>query len=92
MTPRLFLPPDEVAESTIDFDRAADFLEISACFSDKSRALTSDLANETSGPGGARPARGRPPGRRGQRTRRPFRTQTRPSTVTVVSVKKFQRT
>ena len=48
MTPRLFLPPDEVAKSTIDFDRTADFLEISACFSDESRALTSDLANEAS--------------------------------------------
>ena len=48
MTPRLFLPPDAVAGSPIDFDLTADFLELSAYFSDESRALTSDLANEAS--------------------------------------------
>ena len=48
MTPRLFLPPDAVTGRRVDFDLAADFLELAAFFSDEARALTSDLANEAS--------------------------------------------
>ena len=48
MTPRLFLPPDAVTGRNVDFDLAADFLELSAFFSDESGVLTSDLANEAS--------------------------------------------
>ena len=33
MTPRLYLPNDEVTGRKIDFDLAADFLELSAFFS-----------------------------------------------------------
>ena len=46
MTARLFLPNDAVTGPKIDFDLAADFLELSAFFSIESVALTSDLANE----------------------------------------------
>ncbi len=47
MNPSLYLPLDEMA-GRIDFDRAADFLELTAFFSNDGMALTSDLANETS--------------------------------------------
>ncbi len=46
MTPRLFLPNDAVTGPRIDFDLAADFLEISAFVSTDGIALTSELANE----------------------------------------------
>ena len=46
MTPRLFLPNDAVIGPDIDFDLAADFLELSAFFSTNAIAVTSDLANE----------------------------------------------
>lgn len=48
MTPRLYLPIDAVTEGRIDFDRAADFLELAAFFSDDRPVLTSDLANSAS--------------------------------------------
>ena len=48
MTPRLFLPNDAVTGPKIDFDLAADFLELTAFFSTNSITLTSDLANEVS--------------------------------------------
>ena len=48
MTPRLFLPLDAVTGRHVDFDLAADFLELAAFFSDEARALTSDLASEAS--------------------------------------------
>jgi len=47
MTPRLCLPNDAVTGPTIDFDLAADFLELSAFFS-AGAVPTSDLANEAS--------------------------------------------
>ena len=53
MTSSLYLPLDEVTGSAasgaqVDFDRAADFLELAAFFSADRLALTSDLAGETS--------------------------------------------
>ena len=47
MTPRLYLPNDEVTGRKIDFDLAADFLELSAFFS-AGAVPTSHLANEAS--------------------------------------------
>lgn len=44
----LYLPPDVVTGHSIDFDRAADFLELSAFFSPSEMSLTSDLANAAS--------------------------------------------
>lgn len=48
MTSSLYLPTDVVTGRTIDFDRAADFLELGAFFSDDSTVATSDLANSAS--------------------------------------------
>lgn len=48
MIRNLYLPIDVVTGSSIDFDRAADFLELSAFFADNSMVLTSDLANGVS--------------------------------------------
>ena len=49
MTRSLYLPLDEVTgKKDVDFDRAADFLELAAFFSEDSMAMTSDLANEAS--------------------------------------------
>ena len=45
---RLFLPEDAVTGPRIDFDLAADFLELSALFSTDAAVLTSELANGTS--------------------------------------------
>lgn len=47
MTPRLYLPADSVTGVNTDFDRAADFLELAAFFSEDGIATTSDLANST---------------------------------------------
>ena len=47
MTRRLYLPIDEMA-GQINFDQAADFLELSAFFSDDGMTPTLDLSNETS--------------------------------------------
>ncbi|MDE0459128.1 MAG: hypothetical protein OXI15_17665 [Chromatiales bacterium] len=47
MTDSLCFPIDEVTGASIDFDRAADYLELTAFFSDDSTALASDLANQT---------------------------------------------
>ena len=44
----IYLPLDEVIGTLIDFDRAADFLELSAFFSSEDVILTSTLANEIS--------------------------------------------
>ncbi len=46
MTRDLYLPIDVVMGRSIDFDQAADFLELSAFFANNSQTLTSDLANE----------------------------------------------
>ena len=46
MTDSLCFPIDEVTGPSIDFDRAADYLELTAFFSDDSTALASDLANQ----------------------------------------------
>lgn len=46
MTASLCFPIDEVTGASIDFDRAADYLELTAFFSGHSRALVSDLANQ----------------------------------------------
>ena len=46
MTGSLYLPLDDVSGASIDFDRAADFLELTAFFSNDSAALASDLANQ----------------------------------------------
>ena len=46
MTGSLCLPIDEVTGASTDFDRAADYLELTAFFSDDSTALVSDLANQ----------------------------------------------
>ena len=48
MTPRLYLPTDTVTGRRIDFERAADFLELAAFFSDDGDVLTSELANSAS--------------------------------------------
>ena len=49
MTCSLYLPLDEVTgKKDVDFDRAADFLELAAFFSEDSMAMTSDLAKEAS--------------------------------------------
>ena len=48
MTCSLYLPTDVVAGDPIDFERAADFLELVAFFSNDSQASTSDLANTAS--------------------------------------------
>lgn len=48
MTPRLYLPIDTVTGDGIDFERAADFLELVAFFSDDGTVLTSELANSAS--------------------------------------------
>lgn len=45
MTARLYLPTDTVTGDRIDFDRAADFLELTALLSSDGTATTSDLAN-----------------------------------------------
>ena len=47
MTGTLYLPIDDVSGASIDFDRAADFLELSAFFANDSTALVSDLVNQT---------------------------------------------
>ena len=47
MTRRLDLPLDEMV-GRINFDQAADVLELSACFPDDAMAPTSDLSYETS--------------------------------------------
>ena len=46
MTDSLCFPIDEVTGTSIDFDRAADYLELTAFFSSDSTAYTSDLANQ----------------------------------------------
>ena len=46
MTDSLCFPIDEVTGASIDFDRAADYLELTAFFSDDSTALSSDLTNQ----------------------------------------------
>ena len=46
MTRDLYFPIDEVVGQPIGFDRAADYLELSAFFANNSQTLTSDLANE----------------------------------------------
>ena len=46
MTGTLCFPIDEVTGASIDFDRAADYLELTAFFSDDATALVSDLANQ----------------------------------------------
>ena len=46
MTDSLYFPIDEVTGASIDFDRAADYLELTAFFSVDSTALASDLANQ----------------------------------------------
>lgn len=46
MTDSLYFPMDEVTGASIDFDRAADYLELTAFFSADSTALASDLANQ----------------------------------------------
>ena len=43
----LYLPSDDVTGASIDTDRAADYLELLAFFSDDSRALASNLPNQT---------------------------------------------
>ena len=48
MTSSLYLPTDAVKGPSIDFDLAADFLELAAFFSIDSTVATSDLANTTS--------------------------------------------
>ena len=48
MTGGLFLPIDVVTGHSIDFDRAADFLELAAFFSPSEISFTSDLANAAS--------------------------------------------
>ena len=48
MTRNLHLPLDEVTGERIDFDRAADFLELSAFFSKNCKVPTSELADEAS--------------------------------------------
>lgn len=45
MTARLYLPTDTVTGAAIDFERAADFLELTAFFAIDGTAATSDLAN-----------------------------------------------
>ena len=45
MTARLYLPTDSVTGGRIDFDRAADFLELTAFFANDGTVATSDLAN-----------------------------------------------
>ena len=47
MTGSLYLPIDDVSGASIDFDRAADFLELSAFFANDSTALASDLVNQS---------------------------------------------
>ena len=47
MTRPLYLPSDEMI-GRIGFDRAADFLELSAFFSNDAMVPISDLANEVS--------------------------------------------
>ena len=46
MTIPLCLPIDDVTGASIDFDQAADFLELAAFFADDRKALVSDLANQ----------------------------------------------
>ena len=49
MTCSLYLPLDKVTgKEDVDFDQAADFLELAAFFSEDRMAMTSDLANEAS--------------------------------------------
>ena len=45
MSVRLYLPTDTVTGDRIDFERAADFLELTAFLSTDGTATTSDLAN-----------------------------------------------
>ncbi len=47
MTRPLYLPIDSVVGQSIDFDLAADFLELSAFFADTDAVPTSDLVNES---------------------------------------------
>ena len=42
----VWLPIDDVSGTSIDFDRAADFLELSAFFADASTVLVSDLVSQ----------------------------------------------
>ena len=46
MTSLLCLPIDEITGASIDFDRAADFLELTAFFANDGTVLASDLANQ----------------------------------------------
>lgn len=46
MTKSIYLPIDEMTEGLINYDLAADCLELSAFFADDSKALSSDLANQ----------------------------------------------
>ena len=46
MTNSLYLPMDELTGQSINLDRAADYLELTAFFSENSTALASDLANQ----------------------------------------------
>lgn len=46
MTDSLCFPLDEVTGASIDFDRTADYLELTAFFADDSTALASDLSNQ----------------------------------------------
>ena len=48
MTSSLYLPTDALTGRAIDFDLAADFLELAAFFSADSTVATSDLANTAS--------------------------------------------
>ena len=47
MTGSLCLPLDDVSDASIDFDRAADFLELSAFFANDSTVFVSDLVNQS---------------------------------------------
>lgn len=44
----LYLPIDELTGKSIDFDRASDYLELTAFFAEDSMVLVSDLADQTS--------------------------------------------
>ena len=46
MTDSLCFPFDELTGSSIDYDRAADYLELTAFFAEDSTALTSDLISQ----------------------------------------------
>lgn len=48
MMSSMYLPLDEVTGASIDLDRAADFLELSAFFSPEGETITSSLGNDVS--------------------------------------------